>query len=238
MIRFSPVMVGHLDKALAANDTALPRVTACISKNLISSNVFLRSLRVSVAHCPEIGTRPQTSGIATLVLDKEKQLRLLTDLTMVLTMLELQQESLCCVSTLLCFFIFAMRAGELPILLERISLSQCLEQSVSNGDSSEGAEADEGEDEVGGDVKNRKSYTGAEVLANARSLLLFWQTYYTSERRQKDLAKDALTLETNSKIPVKEWLSVVETLLAPPVGSDVPPNQTLQFWEDKARGQE
>lgn len=208
MIRFSPTMLEHLDELLAADPTILAVVTKAVTKNLISSNVFLRSLGLTLATSFK-DIAPPSEGIAALVLDRESKHKLVLRLIMVLTVPSLKQESLCCVSTFLCYFIFADQDGELAALLEAITTRQVVEP--------------EGADNC------QPPPSGREVLSNFRSLLKFWRAYYTSESRGKDI----LSLEANSRIPFRTWLGLVEKLLAPSA-ENCPEAHTIQFWERKA----
>mmetsp|Transcript_3241 Transcript_3241/g.9894 ORF Transcript_3241/g.9894 Transcript_3241/m.9894 type:complete len:837 (-) Transcript_3241:14-2524(-) len=215
LIRFSPSMLDHLHNILHElhkSEDEPGDVSLAIRRSLVSSNVFLRSLQLTLGPHPKAPGRPE--DIANLITRKDHKMQLLLQMLVAVNVDDLHHESLCCVTTSVCFFIFADRAGELPGLLEQIAA--CKPKAADAPCASGGT--------------FQLKHFGGQILDNVYSLLRLWKAYYTSECRDKD----RISLEANSRISCAKWMEMADILMAPADADGVDPQRTLAFWQTKA----
>lgn len=117
LVKFSSSVLSMLDDDL--DDKQFEAVMSYTTTNLVASNVFIRSLCLTSQgiYCPAGLPASRFSNFIRLIHNKEK---LVSDLIMSVTMKDLDQENICCVSTCIIFFIVANRADKLPELLKAL----------------------------------------------------------------------------------------------------------------------
>ena len=221
LIRFSPTTMRHLVVQLGklSKDDS-DRLRDMIQHNLVASNMFIRSLLYTL---PLVG--PETSDVVVKFVGLTQQVHLVARLAMVVSVSDVHQESLCCVSTFMSFCLMAQRQGGLPALLKSLATYP------GASDMQHGAE---GDDAMGVERAPPCPHRGAAIFSNLRGLLRVWRVYYNSKCRLADL----ISLERGSKIPRAEWLAMVELLLRPlpttaadGMAGDGEVSCTLAYWE-------
>ncbi|XP_061163195.1 short transient receptor potential channel 4-associated protein-like isoform X1 [Saccostrea echinata] len=156
-----------------------------VNRNLVDSNMFIRSLVLSLEHLMNEETAfmdyaKKENKLLMYIGDFNRQLDYLYKLIKIINVQNLTQENVSCLNTTLVFLMFANRKNALPRYLQALR--------------------DEKEDvmEVSG---------AANLLRNFRELLVFWQDHYL----HKD--KDCSALEKSSRISFDYWKSTVCTLV-------------------------
>ncbi|XP_056008894.1 short transient receptor potential channel 4-associated protein-like [Ostrea edulis] len=156
-----------------------------VNRNLVDSNMFIRSLVLSLEHLMNEETAfmdyaKKENKLLMYIGDFNRQLDYLYKLIKIINVQNLTQENVSCLNTTLVFLMFANRKHALPRYLQALR--------------------DEKEDvmEVSG---------SANLLRNFRELLVFWQDHYL----HKD--KDCSALEKSSRISFDYWKSTVSTLV-------------------------
>ncbi|KAK6185325.1 hypothetical protein SNE40_007584 [Patella caerulea] len=166
----------------------LDKFVATVNRNLVDSNMFIRSLILSLEHftnkekCDESYAEyaKKESKLLMYIGDFDRQLDYLYKLIKIISVQNLTQENVSCLNTTLVFLMFANRKTELPSYLQALR--------------------DEREDML--DVNGSSS-----VMRNFRDLLVFWQDHYL----HKD--KDCSALEKSSRISFSYWKKTVTTLV-------------------------
>ena len=117
LVKFSSSVMSILDDDL--DDKQFVAIMSYTTTNLVASNVFIRSLCLTSQelYCP--AGRPVSRFVSFVRLNDNTE-KLVTDLIMSVTMKDLNEENICCVSTCIIFFIVANRADKLPALLEAL----------------------------------------------------------------------------------------------------------------------
>lgn len=156
-----------------------------VNRNLVDSNMFIRSLVLSLEHLTEEDTTyreyaKKDNKLLMYIGDFSKQLDYLYKLIKIINVENLTQENVSCLNTTLVFLMFANRKGQLPKYLQALR--------------------DEKEDMM--DVSG-----SANLLRNFRDLLTFWQDHYL----HKD--KDCSALEKSSRISFEYWKQTVSVLV-------------------------
>ncbi|XP_069114427.1 short transient receptor potential channel 4-associated protein-like [Argopecten irradians] len=156
-----------------------------VNRNLVDSNMFIRSLVLSLEHLTEEDTTykeyaKKDNKLLMYIGDFSKQLDYLYKLIKIINVENLTQENVSCLNTTLVFLMFANRKGQLPKYLQALR--------------------DEKEDLM--DVSG-----SANLLRNFRDLLTFWQDHYL----HKD--KDCSALEKSSRISFEYWKQTVSVLV-------------------------
>ncbi|OWF45106.1 short transient receptor potential channel 4-associated protein-like [Mizuhopecten yessoensis] len=156
-----------------------------VNRNLVDSNMFIRSLVLSLEHLTEEDTTyreyaKKDNKLLMYIGDFSKQLDYLYKLIKIINVDNLTQENVSCLNTTLVFLMFANRKGQLPKYLQALR--------------------DEKEDLM--DVSG-----SANLLRNFRDLLTFWQDHYL----HKD--KDCSALEKSSRISFEYWKQTVSVLV-------------------------
>lgn len=156
-----------------------------VNRNLVDSNMFIRSLVLSLEHLMNeevvfMDYAKKENKLLMYIGDFNRQLDYLYKLIKIINVQNLTQENVSCLNTTLVFLMFANRKNALPRYLQALR--------------------DEKEDmmEVSG---------SANLLRNFRELLVFWQDHYL----HKD--KDCSALEKSSRISFDYWKSTVSTLV-------------------------
>lgn len=158
IIRFCPAAVVALDGILQVDDHA-ETLRRHVASNLVASNVFLRSLCLTL-HVPygprhtTICPAMQRTGLVAFLGNADSLGRLLSDLIMSVTVATVCQESVCCISTCIVFFMVARADGGIPHILRSIH--------------------------------GQRDGQGTHTLWNWKQLLTFWRDFYSDASRIKD----------------------------------------------------
>lgn len=186
LIKLNRNVFGMMNGMFAEDNVLLNEVLTVTTRNLVDSNVFIRSLLVSLEHFRAEDAMAATSGntehvkycaeecAMTTFLSRNGAL-LLYNMCRVVKHGEIDHENVCCVNTAVVFFVFARSHGHLEWL--------CQELQKMDGE--------------------RKSENQMGMVENFTKLLEFWQEYYSHR------SVDALSLAMNSGIKFPHWRKVV-----------------------------
>ncbi|KAA8491193.1 Short transient receptor potential channel 4-associated protein [Porphyridium purpureum] len=217
LCKFNRDVLTLMNEILASDEALVPNLMHNLTTNLVDSNVFVRSMilslerfhledlervgshrRATVASFPEVDKHGTPYPFANCHIAKIIQLnrtRLLCDLMASITVEDVNQENICCLNTAIVILIFADARGEVEHLLQDVDKlaqadnAQGLKRTISNKFSVQ---------EDGVAAIDRRS--------NFRDLLDFWEDYYRYR------GTDVQSLEWSSQIPFSEWLRVVAVL--------------------------
>lgn len=160
------------------------RFMQVVVSNLVDSNVFIRSVVLSLEYFASRQAQIRSLGCAydlktckLWLFLKHNSLHLLRDLMTVISVDEVNQENVCCLNTALSFCIFARQHGLLDDYVASIR-----EWEMSNS-------------------------SAGKVTGNFLSLVKFWQRYYLYR------GKDGFSLEVSSNIPYSRWREIVAHLI-------------------------
>lgn len=161
------------------------KFTSTVNRNLVDSNMFIRSLILSLEHLTNDESlvkdyAKKENRLLMYIGDFHKQLDYLYKLIKIINVQNLTQENVSCLNTTLVFLMFANRKNQLPRYLQALR--------------------DEKEDVM--DVSGCSN-----LLRNFRDLLIFWQDHYL----HKD--KDCSALEKSSRISFDYWKQTVSILV-------------------------
>lgn len=154
-----------------------------VNRNLVDSNMFLRSLILSLEHFSEdeqYDDFRKYNRLLVYIADFKQQLEYLRKLINIISVQNLTQENVSCLNTTLVFLMFANQKDSLPKYLRALQ--------------------DEKDDLL-------DSNMSGSIMGNFRELLLFWQDHYL----HKD--KDCSALEKSSRICFDYWKQTVNTLV-------------------------
>ncbi|BFZ19837.1 hypothetical protein BsWGS_22878 [Bradybaena similaris] len=185
--------------AILATEQKFEKFVTMVNRNLVDSNMFIRSLVLSLEHFRVEGTEKTLNFVASVEGDKgsgerresklvnyignfTRQLDYLYRLINIISVQNLTQENVSCLNTTLVFLMFANKRNQLPLYLQAL-----------------GEKQDEALDNVSG---------SSSILQNFRDLLIFWQDHYL----HKD--KDCSALEKSSKIDFAYWKTTVSMLVS------------------------
>ncbi|XP_013785167.1 short transient receptor potential channel 4-associated protein-like [Limulus polyphemus] len=188
LVKFNYSAIRHLDKPLRSEEK-WQTLLAIINRNLVDSNMFLRSMILSREHLREscdkdiIDYVENHSHLLLYFGRFQTRLSYLKRLISIISVENLTQESVSCLNTSLIILITAHRNGQLSDYLQAMKPSSCLVSTESD------------------------EFPFQGLLENFRELLLFWKEHYL----HKD--KDCYSLEKSSRIVFKEWEDLVSLLL-------------------------
>ncbi|VDI28622.1 Trpc4-associated protein [Mytilus galloprovincialis] len=170
---------------LQMENVIFDKFTSTVNRNLVDSNMFIRSLILSLEHLtndesPCRDYAKKENKLLMYIGDFNKQLDYLYKLIKIINVQNLTQENVSCLNTTLVFLMFANRKNQLPRYLQALR--------------------DEKEDMM--DVSGCTN-----LLRNFRDLLIFWQDHYL----HKD--KDCSALEKSSRISFDYWKQTVSILV-------------------------
>jgi len=178
--------------AILTTDSKFEKFVAMVNKSLVDSNMFIRSLILSLEHFRTEGSEKvslalglldqKDSKLVNYIGDFQRQLDYLYKLINIITVQNLTQENVSCLNTTLVFLMFANKRSQLPRYLQALKDEQ--DDALEN-------------------VNQTSS-----ILQNFRDLLKFWQDHYL----HKD--KDCSALEKSSKISFSYWKTTVSTLVS------------------------
>lgn len=190
--------------AILTTESKFDKFVTMVNKSLVDSNMFIRSLILSlehfraegqdkdyvdqvVAHAPPAalgisGSDSKDSKLVGYIGDFHRQLDYLYKLINIISVQNLTQENVSCLNTTLVFLMFANKRSQLPKYLQALKDEQ-----------------DDALNHVNG---------SCTILQNFRDLLIFWQDHYL----HKD--KDCSALEKSSKISFSYWKATVSMLVS------------------------
>eukprot|EP00040_Diaphanoeca_grandis_P022110 m.118286 g.118286 ORF g.118286 m.118286 type:complete len:879 (+) comp28650_c0_seq3:163-2799(+) len=113
LVKNSSIALNILDDLLC--DTQFEAIMSLVTSNLIGSNVFLRALCLTVHRS---NVRQRTSRFAKFLSFHNNKINLVSDLIMSVSIADLSNENICCVTTCLMFFVIARREGNLLALFK------------------------------------------------------------------------------------------------------------------------
>ncbi|RUS72825.1 hypothetical protein EGW08_019418 [Elysia chlorotica] len=211
LIKFNIVAFKAFDEILAT-DQKFEKFVNMVNRNLVDSNMFIRSLVLSLEHFRSEGSEKsllydsspcsgaggsgsgdhsplrKESKLVGYIGDFTRQLEYLFKLINNISVQTLTQENVSCLNTTLVFLMFANKRKQLPRYLQALRDERDDALGTVNGSSS--------------------------ILQNFRELLLFWQDHYL----HKD--KDCSALEKSSKISFAYWKTTVSMLVSDDKKSD------------------
>ncbi|XP_046354542.1 short transient receptor potential channel 4-associated protein-like isoform X1 [Haliotis rubra] len=162
----------------------LDKFVATVNRNLVDSNMFIRSLVLSLEHFTNEDNgeyAKKDCKLLTYIGNFQRQMEYLYKLIHIINVQNLTQENVSCLNTTLVFLMFANQKNKLPQYLRALR--------------------DEKDDLL--DVHGSSS-----VMQNFRDLLIFWQDHYL----HKD--KDCSALEKSSRISFSYWKKTVNMLVS------------------------
>jgi hypothetical protein len=195
IVKFNSLVLVMIDRIL--DEDKFRRFMDVVSSHLVDSNVFIRSLIItlefekmrgskrsvgssgskSIRSTREyVGTVAQTTKFFKYL--AESKLRLFSNLCTLIDVMQVSQENLCCLNTTIIVLIFARREGVLHHYVQSLR-----------------------------DLEAQWNSPGS-VITNFRRLLWFWRRYYHSK------GHDRLSLENSARIPFAEYLETVDIVCA------------------------
>ena len=189
LVKFNSLGLAKLDSTL--DEKTFLKLFDVVFRNLVDSNVFIRSLLLTCEFesIPAedfqhdgfetrrfLGTFAQNTRFRFFL--QEQRLKLFGNLCTVIEVGDISQENLCCLNTTLMILVFAHRKGEMKVFIDSLS-----------------------------DLEKQWNSPGS-VLTNFRRLLWFWRRYYFSR------GHDRVSLENSSRIPFPEYVFIVDILCA------------------------
>ncbi|CAL1542010.1 unnamed protein product [Lymnaea stagnalis] len=196
LIKFNIVAFKAFD-AILTTEEKFEKFVTMVNRNLVDSNMFIRSLILSLEHFRAEGSEKtlnfvgsadgekgekRDSKLVGYIGDFSRQLEYLYKLINIISVQNLTQENVSCLNTTLVFLMFANKRNQLPKYLQALRDEQDDALENVNGSSS--------------------------ILQNFRDLLIFWQDHYL----HKD--KDCSALEKSSKISFAYWKMTVSMLVS------------------------
>ncbi|KAI8746483.1 short transient receptor potential channel 4-associated protein-like isoform X1 [Biomphalaria glabrata] len=196
LIKFNIEAFKAFDAILASEDK-FDKFVTMVNKSLVDSNMFIRSLILSLENFRAEGSEKSLNFVTSLdgergekresrlvsyIGDFSKQLEYLYKLINIISVQNLTQENVSCLNTTLVFLMFANKRNQLPKYLQALRDEQDDALENVNGTSS--------------------------ILQNFRDLLIFWQDHYL----HKD--KDCSALEKSSRISFAYWKTTVSMLVS------------------------
>eukprot|EP00918_Siedleckia_nematoides_P024820 GHVU01053597.1.p1 GENE.GHVU01053597.1~~GHVU01053597.1.p1 ORF type:complete len:770 (-),score=71.82 GHVU01053597.1:2839-5148(-) len=186
LVKFNVEAFRAFDKVLCTK-AKFDRFVQIVNRNLVDSNMFIRSLILSLEHFinVQLEHKDYAKGESQLlqhVAKFEKQLEFLQRLINLINVQNLTQENVSCLNTTLVFLMFANQKNQMNAILRGL----CLEKATTSD----------------------CSVTGVTLLKNFRDLLMFWQDHYL----HKD--KDCSALEKSSRISFDYWKQTVNALVS------------------------
>jgi len=197
LCKFNRQVFIMMNKILKREEGSVKRLLASMTSNLVDSNVFMRSMILSLERfCLEdlAGTNDTPYDFANCKMSNLidlNRVRLLCDLMSCVMVEDVNQENICCLNTSLVIFIFADSRDEMEDLLQAVD-------HMHESDMREALLLRSYSKPVNGSVRGHRE--------NFRNLLEFWEDYY----RYRGI--DVLSLESSSCIPFSEWSRVVTKL--------------------------
>ncbi len=174
-----------------------------INQSLVDSNMFLRSIFLSIEFFENnVETLDHSTAASNNTLTYfssfERRVNLLCKMINTINLHNLSQENVSCLNTALVLLMLANRRKKLPQYLKAMQQRSIqIREASSEGDG-----------------------TVVDVLANFKDLLVFWMGHYL----KKD--KDCVGLEQNSRIEFAYWKNTVDILL----DSDPKNKCSLEFY--------
>lgn len=185
LCKFNVEAFRNFDKVLST-DERCEKFLEVVNRNLVDSNMFIRSLVLSYEHFNSAQTEYKDysnseSRLLKHVSSLDMQLNYLQKLINVINVETLTQENVSCLNTTLVFLMFANRKSQIPQYLQGLMTNMS---------------------------PRGECITDSQILKNFRDLLVFWQDHYL----HKD--KDCSALEKSSRIDFDFWKNTVNILVS------------------------
>jgi Trpc4-associated protein len=183
LVKFNVEAFKVFDKVLSSKER-LDKFLTTVDRNLVDSNMFIRSLILSLEHFTSVQEDSydyarKESPLLMFVGRFERQMEYLQKLIILINVQNLTQENVSCLNTTLVFLMFANQKNRMPQYLRALA-----QERSSSGECS----------------------SNCNIMKNFRDLLLFWQDHYL----HKD--KDCSALEKSSRISFDYWKLTVNML--------------------------
>lgn len=179
-----------------------------INQSLIDSNMFLRSIFLSIDFIEQnvevLNFKIASNKVLNYFDLFERRILFLSRMMGIINVLNLSQENISCLNTTLIVLMIAHKRQLLPKYLKALK-SKSLESMLSNDFIHVNSDSAINSDTSGSNAPSQS----ADFMLNFKDLLVFWQSHYL----QKD--KDCAGLEQNSRIEFSFWKKIVELLLDP-----------------------
>eukprot|EP01135_Chromosphaera_perkinsii_P002413 Nk52_evm19s223 gene=Nk52_evmTU19s223 len=197
---------GWCEMSKLLNEKELILLTHMIEGSLVNSNVFVRSLILSLNCFSSTNNSTSTISLDNDVISPavnissmkifkfltfERKMSLIRSLINTFSAQTVCQENICCLNTCLIIFILAARNGEICHYLEYAKKNWNRETKTNLSGSEDALQGTQGSE-----------------LKMLRDLVVFWKRYY------KTRTKDLCSLENSTRIAHREWNSVVNLLLS------------------------
>jgi Trpc4-associated protein len=187
MVKFNVEAFHAFDKVLNTK-AKFDKFIATVNQNLVDSNMFIRSLILSLEHFRNVQPEhrefsEKESSLLKHVGNFNQQMGYLRRLINLINVQNLTQENVSCLNTTLVFLMFANQKNMMPRYLRALAY-----ETSSSSD--------------------QCTNVAAPIMKNFRDLLMFWQDHYL----HKD--KDCSALEKSSRISFEYWKQSVNTLVS------------------------
>lgn len=184
LMKFNPTLFFMFN---FASELTFPIFAEVLGNNLVDSNVFLRSVILSLEKFSQDAMQPEKSKKAQYPFHscklfgfiEQHKSDLLYKLMSLFTVEEVNQENICCINTALMFMIAADNRSTLPLLID--SLRNYTPQP-----------------------NQQRPSRFLNAIQNFQNLLWFWHEYYSYRGRF------SLALQQSSRISFSRWLEIVE----------------------------
>ncbi|CAF0707115.1 unnamed protein product [Brachionus calyciflorus] len=203
LVKFNAKAFDIISNQLVENEKFNLLITM-INQSLIDSNMFLRSVFLSIdfidRNSEVLNYKISTNRVLAYFDSFDRRILFLSRMMNSINVHNLSQENISCLNTTLIVLMIAHRRKSLPKYLKALK-SKSIELMLSSDFIHVNRD---------GNSTQRDSTPGAQstdYMLNFKDLLLFWQSHYL----QKD--KDCAGLEQNSKIEFTFWKKIVELLL-------------------------
>ncbi|KAK2190340.1 hypothetical protein NP493_84g05051 [Ridgeia piscesae] len=183
LVKFNVEAFKVFDKVLSSTER-LDKFLTTVDRNLVDSNMFIRSLILSLEHFTSVQEDSydyarKESPLLMFVGRFERQMEYLQKLIILINVQNLTQENVSCLNTTLVFLMFANQKNRMPQYLRALAQERTVTGECSSN---------------------------CNIMKNFRDLLLFWQDHYL----HKD--KDCSALEKSSRISFDYWKLTVNML--------------------------
>jgi Trpc4-associated protein len=219
LVKFNTDGFDILNKELADTDK-FNMLSTMINQSLIDSNMFLRSIFLSIDFFENNSHTLEYTCDKNKILSHfnlfDRRVLFLCRMISIININNLSQENVSCLNTTLIVLMLANRKRILPKYLLAIkakSIEMLMSNDVFRGNGSSSNSSSSSSNVTSSASSSSTSPTAVspplDIVTNFRDLLIFWQSHYL----QKD--KDCGGLEQNSRIDFSYWKETVELLLDP-----------------------
>eukprot|EP00949_MAST-11_sp_MAST-11-sp1_P005239 g5239.t1 len=197
IVRFSPYVLRMLERYLITS-SRFERFMNVVRENLVDSNVFVRSLflTVATAHAnPHWTHLIDNSRIVSFL--EEKKFDILYDLCLITSVENISQENLCCVNSAVIILLLEKR---------RSNLASAIATLRERSHTSKGKDATENAQPANKVRGSKTKNATLPAIENLRRMLWFWKKYYNFR------ALDRRQLQASTHISFQEYNELVSEL--------------------------